>query len=118
MSNKAKRLAALVQELRGSQSQGQFAKKLGVGRSTVTFWESCLSYPEAENLQKLAHLKGWTLEEIQNYLLEGDLPTEDRLEQILRNIKTLPSESLAQVAAVASTALAERMGDKELSLKA
>ena len=110
MSKQAKRLSTLVQELRGSLSQGQFAKKLGVGRSTVTFWESSLSYPEANNLQKLAHMKGWTLEELQTYLIEGELPTEDPLEQILRKIRTLPSESVAQVAAVAGATLAERMG--------
>ena len=118
MSNKAKRLTTLVQNLRGSLSQGQFAKKLGVNRSTVTSWESREAYPEVDNLQKLANLKGWTLEEIQFYLLQGELPTEDPLEQILRKIRTLPSESLVQVAAVASTALAERIGSTEkLSVK-
>ena len=118
MSNQAKRLAALVQELRGSISQGQFAKKLGVGRSTVTFWESCLSYPEANNLQKLAHLKGWTLEELQTYLIEGKSPTEDPLEQILRKMRTLPSESVIQILTVGAQTLAERMETEELSLKA
>lgn len=118
MDDKAKRLADLVKELRGSLSQNQFSKKLGVNRSTINFWESGQAYPEAENLQKLAHLKGWTLEEIQFYLLKGQLPSEDPLEQILRKIRTLPSESLAQVAAVTGATLVERMGDKELSLKA
>lgn len=117
MSNQAKRLSAFVQELRGSLSQGQFAKKLGVGRSTVTFWESCLSYPEADNLQKLAHLKGWTLEELQTYLIEGELPTQDPLEQILRKMRTLPSEAVIQILTVGAQTLAERMETKELSLK-
>ena len=117
MGDKAKRLASLVQELRGSLSQSQFSKKLGVGRSTVNFWESGQAYPEPSNLQKLAYLKGWTLEQIQAYLHEGELPTEDPVEQMLRKIRTLPSESVAQVAAFASATLAERMGDKELSLK-
>ncbi len=117
MSNQAQRLSALVKELRGTNSQGQFAKKLGIGRSTISFWESCLSYPEADNLQKLAHLKGWTLEELQTYLVEGQLPTEDPLEQILRKIRTLPSESVIQILTVGSQTLAERMNSKELSLK-
>ncbi len=73
MSNQAQRLSALVKELRGTNSQGQFAKKLGIGRSTISFWESCLSYPEADNLQKLAHLKGWTLEELQTYLVKAQI---------------------------------------------
>lgn len=113
MSDKAKRLATLVQELRGSLSQGQFAKRLGVGRSTVTFWELSSSYPDAENLQKLANLKGWTIEELQMYLSEGILPTDDLLEQMMRKIKTLPSESVAQVAAFASATLVERMSSTD-----
>lgn len=108
MSTKAERLATLVQELRGSLSQGQFAKRLGVSRPTVTLWESRLAWPEAENLQKLALLKGWTLEEIQVYLIEGKLPSSDPLEQILNKVRLLPSEAVAQVAAVAVETLASR----------
>ncbi len=117
MSQKAKRLAALVQELRGSLSQGQFAKKLGVSRPTVTFWESSQSYPDAENLQKLAHLKGWTIEGLQTYLLEGELPSEEPLEQILRKVPTLPSEAVVQVATLALQTLAARMESTEVSVK-
>jgi transcriptional regulator with XRE-family HTH domain len=118
MSNKVQRLAVLAQELRGSLTQVQFGKKLGVDRSTISLWESGRSYPDPENLSKLARLKGWTLEQLEEYLLEGQLPTEDPVEQMLRKIRTLPSESVAQVAAFASATLAERMGNKELSLKA
>jgi transcriptional regulator with XRE-family HTH domain len=117
MSDKAKRLAALVQELRGSLSQGQFAKKLGVVRSTVTFWESGQAYPDAENLQKLAHVKGWNLEELQNYLLEGESPSEEPLEQILRKVRTLPSAAVIQVVNVGVQTLAARMESTEVSVK-
>ena len=110
MNSKAKRLATLVRELRDSQSQGQFAKKLGVSRSTVTLWESGLAWPEAENLQKLAILKGWNLEEIQTYLIEGELPEREPLEEMLDRVRSLPSEALAQVAAVAVQTLAARTG--------
>lgn len=110
MNTKAKRLATLVRELRGSQSQGQFAKKLGVSRSTVTLWESGLAWPEAENLQKLASSKGWNLEEIQTYLIEGELPEREPLDEILDRVRSLPSEALAQVAAVAVQTLAARTG--------
>jgi transcriptional regulator with XRE-family HTH domain len=118
MNDKTKRLAAFVQELRGSLSKGQFARDLNVDRSTISIWESARAYPESENLSKLARLKGWSLEQLESYLLEGELPTEDPLEQILRKIRTLPSESVAQVAAIAATTLAERMGvTDKLSLK-
>ena len=109
MSNQAKRLSNLVQELRGSSSQGRFAKRIGVGRSTVTFWESSLSYPEADNLQKLAHLKGWTLEQLQNYLVKGELPTEEPVEQILRKIQTLPSEAVIKILNVGTQTLIKRI---------
>lgn len=110
MSTKAERLASLVQELRGSLSQGQFAKKLGVSRSTVTLWESRLAWPEAENLQKLALLKGWNLEEIQAYLIKGELPSSEPLERILNMVRSLPSEAVAKIAAVAVQTLAARTG--------
>jgi transcriptional regulator with XRE-family HTH domain len=112
-NSKAKRLATLVRELRGSHSQGQFAKKLGISRSTVTLWESGLAWPEAENLQKLAILKGWNLEEIQTYLIQGELPEREPLEEILDRVRSLPSEALARVATVAVQTLAERTSSTE-----
>ena len=113
MNDKARRLAAFVQELRGSLSKGQFAKKIKVDPSTISLWESGNAYPELGNLSKLARLKGWTLEQLEIYLLEGELPTEDPLEQILRKIRNLPLESVAQVAAVASATLVEKMDNLE-----
>lgn len=113
MSDKTKRLTALVKELRGDLSKGQFAKKIGVDPSTVSLWESGKAYPDLGNLNKLARLTAWNIEQLEHYLLEGELPTEDPLEQMLRKIKTLPSESLVKINAVAATTLAERMGSKE-----
>ncbi len=113
MTDKVKRLINLVRELRGNLSQSKFAKKIGVDSSTVSLWESGKAFPDLGNLSKLAHLKGWTVEEAENYLLEGELPTDDPLEQILRKIKKLPSESLAKVSVVATTTLAERMVAKD-----
>lgn len=112
MNAKAERLAILVRELRGPLSQSQFSKKLGLGRSTVWLWESRTALPDAENLQKLARLKGWTLEQMQAYLAEGELPSEEPLEQILRKVRTLPSEAVAQIAAVAVETLASRTASR------
>lgn len=108
MTTKAERLTTLLQELRGSLSQGQFAKKLGVSRPAVSMWESCQSWPDAENLQKLALLKGWSLEEIQAYLADGQLPSVDPVEQIVSKVRTLPTEAVAQIAAAAVQTLAAR----------
>ena len=118
MNDKAERLSILVKELRGELNQTQFAKRVGVERSTISVWESGRSYPESANMGKLARLKGWSLGQLEDYLHQGTFPTEDPLQQILKEIRSLPSESVAQIAAVAGATLAERMGAKELSMKA
>ena len=41
-------------------------------------------------------------------MIEGKLPFEEPLGQILRKIRSLPSEAVAQVAAVAAETLAAR----------
>ncbi len=111
MNLKAERLAKLVKELRTPQSQHQFAKKLGVSRSSVTFWESGQAWPDTENLQKLALLKGWTLGELQVYLVEGDLPDCGeiyRLDHILSSLRVLPREAVAQVVSAGVELLANK----------
>jgi len=108
MPSKAERLTALIQELRGSCSQRRFCQQLGVSKSCVSFWESGLAWPEAENLEKLAALKGWSLTDLQTYLVKGELPSQDPLEQILNAVRSLPLEAVAQVAAVAVETLATK----------
>lgn len=108
METKTERLARLVAELRGSKSQRQFAKELGVSQSSVRFWESNLAWPDTENLEKLAALRGWSLSNLQTYLVKGDLPDSEPLEQILNTVRSLPSEAVAQIAAVAVETLATR----------
>jgi transcriptional regulator with XRE-family HTH domain len=108
MESKTERLARLVAELRGSKSQRQFAKELGVSQSSVRFWESHLAWPETENLEKLAALKGWSLQDLQSYLVKGERPDPEPLEQILNTVRSLPLEAVAQIAAVAVETLAAR----------
>lgn len=108
MESKTERLARIVADLRGSKSQRQFARELGVSQSSVRFWESHLAWPETENLEKLAVLKGWNLSQLQTYLVEGELPEEALLEQVLRMVRSLPLEAVAQVATVAVETLAQK----------
>lgn len=107
-TSKAERLATFIQELRGSKSQRQLAKLLGVSQGTVNLWGSGQSWPETENLVKLAELKGWELQDLQSYLIKGQLPDPEPLEQILNKVRSLPLEAVAQVAAVAVETLANR----------
>jgi transcriptional regulator with XRE-family HTH domain len=108
MESKTERLARIVVELRGSKSQRQFARELGVSQSSVRFWESHLAWPETENLEKLSALKGWNLSQLQTYLVEGELPEEEPLEQILKMVRSLPLEAVARVATVAVETLTEK----------
>ncbi|MBR8834414.1 MAG: helix-turn-helix transcriptional regulator [Stigonema ocellatum SAG 48.90 = DSM 106950] len=119
MNSKVERLAKLVKELRSSQSQHQFAKKLGVSRSSITFWESGQAWPEIENLEKLAALKGWSLSDLQMYLVKGDSPEYKPiypLEQILDTLRLLPSEAVAQVVNVGVETLVSRSMTTQSSL--
>ncbi len=119
MNSKVERLAKLVKELRSSQSQHQFAKKLGVSRSSITFWESGQAWPEIENLEKLAALKGWSLSDLQMYLVKGDSPEYKPtypLEQILDTLRSLPSEAVAQVVNVGVETLVSRSITTQSSL--
>ena len=117
MNPKAKRLATFIQELRGSQSQRQLAKQLGVSQGSVNLWESGQSLPDTENLDKLAALRGWSLSDLQSYLVKGDLPDREPLEHILNTVRSLPLEAVAQVAAVAVETLANRSISNQTSRK-
>jgi transcriptional regulator with XRE-family HTH domain len=117
MNPKAKRLATFIQELRGSQSQRQLAKQLGVSQGSVNLWESGQSLPDTENLDKLAALRGWSLSDLQAYLVKGDLPDREPLEHILNTVRSLPLEAVAQVAAVAVETLANRSISNQTSRK-
>ncbi len=117
MTPKAKRLATFIQELRGALSQRQLAKQLGVSQGSVNLWESGQSWPETENLVKLAELKGWELQNLQTYLVKGELPESEPLEQILKKVRSLPSEAVAQIAAVAVETLAARSITSQTSKK-
>lgn len=110
MTPKTERLAIFIRELRDSQSQRQFAKRLGVSQSAVNLWESGQAWPETENLEKLGALKGWNLEEIQTFLTKGELPSSEPLDQILIMVRSLPSEAVIKIAAVAVETLAARTG--------
>lgn len=117
MNPKAKRLATFIQELRGSQSQRQLAKQLGVSQGSVNLWESGQSFPDTENLDKLAALRGWSLSDLQAYLVKGELPDREPLEHILNTVRSLPLEAVAQVAAVAVETLANRSISNQTSRK-
>jgi transcriptional regulator with XRE-family HTH domain len=117
MVTKAERLAELIKELRGATSQRRFSQQLGVSKSCVNFWESGLAFPDTENLEKLAAFKGWTLAELQTYLMKGELPSDDSLQQILNKLRILPTEAVVKVVSVGVETLASRSQSVQTAIK-
>jgi transcriptional regulator with XRE-family HTH domain len=117
MNTKAERLAELIKELRGATSQRRFSQQLGVSKSCVNFWESGLAFPDTENLEKLAAFKGWTLAQLQTYLVIGELPSDEPLQQILSLLRSLPTDAVVQVASAAVETLASRSKSPQTASK-
>ncbi|NJP21483.1 MAG: helix-turn-helix transcriptional regulator, partial [Hydrococcus sp. CRU_1_1] len=65
-------LAELLRELRGSETQRQFAKRLGTSYTSIQDWEKQIRLPSEKNLQRIAQLKDWTYEELILFLFGND----------------------------------------------
>jgi transcriptional regulator with XRE-family HTH domain len=127
------RLADFVKEIRGKKSQRSFAKLLGVSYYAVQSWEKQAVWPDDDNLQKLADLKGWTLWQLQVYLqvpqksdkiankhsfdsgfvenLELGHSTRrlrSSVNELLAEVRALPFEAAAEVAKVALETMAAK----------
>lgn len=84
MSATAKeKLANLVKELRGRQSQRSFAKRLNVSNQSIGLWEQARNWPDDENLKKLAAQKGWSFEQLLTFL-EGEEDSSTPFEEIAK----------------------------------
>jgi transcriptional regulator with XRE-family HTH domain len=113
------KLASLLRELRGERSQRSFAQFFGVSNQAVQNWEKERTWPDDDNLQKLADLKGWTLKQLQAYL-EGVPQAEQdisytsfveteltlNVQQLLAQVRSLPFQAAAQVAQAALETMA------------
>lgn len=117
-----KKLANLVRELRGEASQRSFAKLLGVSNQAIQNWEKERTWPDDDNLQRLADLKGWTLKQLQAYLEAETQAGEGvncasfgdasepalNVQRLLAEVRMLPFQAAAQVAKVAVETMAIR----------
>ena len=97
-----KKLIEVVKTARGSMSQRAFAKLLGVSATAVQLWEKGDNIPDIENLGKIAAKAGYTMEELLTYLGKPPQETSD-LNEIIKQIKSMP---LSQVATIAQAAVA------------
>lgn len=93
------RLSSLTKELRGEKSVRAFCLEVGIHRAAWQTWEAGESIPQIENLQKIASLKGWSLEELISYLNTGDIKKPAyTIDEILVYTRTLPFEQRADLA--------------------
>lgn len=97
------RLADFVVKARGRKSYRAYGKLIGVSATTVQAWERLDSMPETENLKAIAASAGYNLQELLAHL-EGQPLPEPAVDQIVRQIQSLP---LKQVAVI-SQAIADR----------
>lgn len=111
------KLATLLKELRGNCSFRDFAEKIGATHTDVRRWESGKGEPRLRVLGKIAALRGWTLDELMVYLEGEALPKEPRIPQLLAEVRSLPLEAVAQIAAVAVETLATRSIAHQVSIK-
>ncbi|MBD2499839.1 helix-turn-helix transcriptional regulator [Anabaena azotica FACHB-119] len=97
------RFAEIVKNLRGERDLRQFARTLGVSHPTVIAWENCQSEPKRQNLERIAELRGESLEVLLEYI-DGkqQVSGQDRL---LSAIRGASKEQLA----VLVRAIADRL---------
>ena len=112
-----KNLATLLKELRGESSLREFAEIIGATHVSLRLWESGKGEPRMRVLSRIAAFKAWTLDELMVYLEGEPLPKEPRIPQLLAEVRSLPLEAVAQVAAVAVETLAARSIASQTSMK-
>lgn len=88
-----KRFSALLGELRGDRSMRSFCSEVGIHYAAWRQWEACESVPGYENLEKVATLKGWSMDQMLAYLRTGD-ENENPLdiEAFVAFVQGMPSE--------------------------
>lgn len=91
-ANERERFSALLKEIRGDSSIRSFCNgDRDIHYAAWRQWEACESVPGYENLEKVAALKGWSMDQLLAYLRTGD-ETENPLdvEAIVAFIKGMP----------------------------
>ncbi len=96
MDEQAKRrFANCVKSLRGDRNYEEFAKILGVSRPTIIGWEGHKVVPKRESLERVAELRGESLDEFLSYL-EG-ARRRDPLDRLIQQIAGLSNEQIGVV---------------------
>lgn len=105
------RLAKAVKELRGKLSYREFAKQFPIVYSAVASWEKGQSVPSTENLEKLAAMRGETLDQFLAYLNGNQKSNEieSPTAKVIQQIKMLPRHELHLVLRVVADRISDAM---------
>lgn len=87
--------AVAVRELLGNRSYRAFARSLGVAHQTVSAWLSLKVSPDMKNLEKIALLRGETLDEFREWL-EGTRESSP-LQRVIQQIHGMPLPDVARI---------------------
>lgn len=66
------RFSALLKRLRGDRSMRSYCADVGIHYAAWRQWEAGESVPGYENLEKVAALEGWSLNQLLAYIRTGD----------------------------------------------
>ena len=98
-----RKFAELIYEMRADRPYRAFGRLLGVTHPTLKAWENLEAIPDLENLERVAHFRGETLEEFKLVLAGKRKPS--RLQELVQQVRTISKEELAVVLQV----IAERI---------
>ncbi len=98
------KLMELVKKARGDMTKRAFGRLLGVTDTAVRLWETGQTFPETEQLSKLAARTGYSLEELISYLEGKPVSSSKDMSDIVEQIRYMPLSEVAEI----GKAVAER----------
>jgi transcriptional regulator with XRE-family HTH domain len=79
------------------KSRRSFARQIGVSASAVISWEEMTSFPDMENLKKIAKEFGCSLSELQEMIEGTQSSKQTTVERVIYEIQQLSSRDVAKV---------------------
>lgn len=107
-----RRLADLIKDLRGNETQRRFARSIGVSYTSIQDWEKQIRLPGKKNLQRIAQLQGWTYDQLVLFLFASDAQntsvTSDPFELIMTSVQKLTLLQKQQLRDYLTTQISEQ----------
>jgi transcriptional regulator with XRE-family HTH domain len=104
------KLSELIKSLVAKRkSRREFARQIGVSASAVISWEEMTSFPDMENLKKIAKEFGCTLSELQEMLEGKQSNQQGTVEHVIYEIQQLSQKDIAKVIEAAANYMCRSM---------